>query len=59
VKPKLNKSILFVFIGVYALLTFFLCFAEPSYANFAKHKKITIQASQVNGASALTNHDSD
>jgi hypothetical protein len=55
VKPKLNKSVLFVFTGLYALLTFFLCVAEPSYASFSKHKKITIQASQVNGTSALTN----
>ncbi len=52
-KPKLNRSVLLVSIAVYTLLTFLLCIAEPSYANFAKHKKITIQASQVNGASAL------
>jgi hypothetical protein len=54
-KPKLNKSALIVFTGVYALLVFFLSFSDTAYADFAKRKKITIQASQVNGASAHTN----
>jgi hypothetical protein len=33
----------------------FLCFSDTTYADFAKRKKITIQASQVDGASAHSN----
>ncbi len=52
-KPNINKSVFFLSIGICALLTFILCFADSASAEFTKRKQITIHASEVIGASPL------
>jgi hypothetical protein len=52
-KPNVNKSVFFLSIGLCALLTFLLCFADSASAEFSKRVQITIHASQVAGGSPL------
>jgi hypothetical protein len=52
-KPNVNKSVFFLSIGLCALLTVLLCFADSASAEFSKRVQITIHASQVAGGSPL------
>jgi hypothetical protein len=52
-KPNINRSVFILSIGICALLTFLLCFADSASAEFSKRKQITLHASQVIGASPL------